>query len=435
MLDQFKNPPARYRTIAFDATDKPLLMREVKIEFDRMMVEANLPASLKLPAAIGSTSPYFRLFMDYATRVRYALSLGRRKAQIALMRPSTQQRSDFFEFYDSNLPMEHVSHDVIDEDAIVGATVVDQSLICSYSRYEMLIMPPMDAIRYETALKIQEFVDDGGQVMAAMPVPTRDSQGKKHAEVESIFAEIFKSKSCEREPVVQTNNGAILIKTYNPHELEDVLRNCICMAIKPEVSIKSDGRQCRDITFVHRTCKEAEIFFFANSSTTAHQVQLSIRCDKAPHILDPETGEQIALTNCTQQGNRTILLHNFEGCGSLLLYFDDEPSLAVPTPQSEYGQQITIPDDWNIDDDHIDTVVYSRNVLIPEFLRGQRVIIKVDDQPDIVEFIINGAAAGTRLWPPYEMDITALVKPGINEITLKVMAALRPLGNTSINIY
>ncbi|MEN6357432.1 MAG: glycosyl hydrolase [Armatimonadota bacterium] len=438
MLDQFKNPPAQYRTIEFDNTaDSPqILIRELKMEFDRRAAGIDTLPFMRLPKAIRSDSPYFRFYIDYAARVRYALSHGQRRAQVALLMPSMGSSSDFFEFYNANLPLEHVSHDVIDEDAIISATSVDQSLICPSNRYEMLILPPIDAVRYETALKIQEFVDDGGRVMATMPIPTKDSHGKKDSEVRSIFHEIFGAGSGKNGPVIELDNGAILVQTQEPSELAPTLRDCISMAIKPDVSITSAGRQCREITFVHHIYEDNDIFFFANSSPDAREVQLSIRCDKAPHILDPETGEQIALINCTQQGSRTILLHRFEGCGSLTLCFDYEPSLTVPTPQFEHGRQIILSGEWSTTSDNTGAALYSQKTLIPEFMRSQRVIAKLEDSPDIVEFIINGASAGARLWPPYEMDITALVKPGPNEVTLKVISSPSiPLGRAEINIY
>jgi hypothetical protein len=70
------------------------------------------------------------------------------------------------------------------------------------------------------------------------------------------------------------------------------------------------------------------------------------------------------------------------------------------------------------------TGVYKQTAHIPEFLRGQRVILSVGKPADILEFVVNGASAGVRAWAPYEVDITNLVKPGQNSIEIKVTNSL-----------
>lgn len=66
------------------------------------------------------------------------------------------------------------------------------------------------------------------------------------------------------------------------------------------------------------------------------------------------------------------------------------------------------------------TASYRQTVYIPEFARGQRVILRAIDPTDVIEFVVNGAIAGLRPWAPYEADITPLVTPGPNVIELRV---------------
>jgi hypothetical protein len=468
MLDSFKKPPAKFRnTKPGQENKKPVLMRELKREFDRLAIsDADLS---EISSIMTDDCPHSKLIVDYISRVSYTLSLGKRKAQAALLK--SYRSNDFFDFFDSELPHAHVSYDVVDEAAICKATAIDQRLITSENEYELLILPPMESIAYTTAIKIQEFVEDGGRMIATRPLPTRDSGGNKHEEIASIFSEIGKNapengvllvdnelmesaaklresvrpsdnqNNARREPRPPTRpsrddeNPVEPKKSCKSRKTEySHLRELVCLAIKPDVSIRSGNKECRDIICTHRIWQGAEIFFFANSSNELHEVQLSIRCDKAPHILDPETGKRIALVNCTQIGSRTILLHRFESCGSLMLCFDDQPSLAIPTPYCEFGDEMELPGNWNVVDNENETC-FSQTVMIPEFLNIQRVVMSLEEPLDIVEFIVNGAMAGTRLWPPYEMDITALVKPGPNEITLKFNHGSHFCGKGKITIY
>ena len=72
------------------------------------------------------------------------------------------------------------------------------------------------------------------------------------------------------------------------------------------------------------------------------------------------------------------------------------------------------------------TAVYSQTVDIPAFHQNQTVLVRTEDAPDVIEFIVNDACAGVRAWTPYESDITHLIKPGPNRIELRVT-------NTSAN--
>jgi hypothetical protein len=70
------------------------------------------------------------------------------------------------------------------------------------------------------------------------------------------------------------------------------------------------------------------------------------------------------------------------------------------------------------------TATYKQTVQIPTFAQGQRVIICAHCAGGIVEFVVNGAVACLRPWASYEADITALVKPGANQIELRVTNSL-----------
>lgn len=73
------------------------------------------------------------------------------------------------------------------------------------------------------------------------------------------------------------------------------------------------------------------------------------------------------------------------------------------------------------------TMEYTREFELPAEYAGKRLVLKADPGRDVFEADVNGAKAGVCLWKPYEIDITDLVKPGKNTITVRVV-------NTLINI-
>jgi hypothetical protein len=48
-------------------------------------------------------------------------------------------------------------------------------------------------------------------------------------------------------------------------------------------------------------------------------------------------------------------------------------------------------------------------------------------QDDVLEVMINGQSAGVRLWAPYQVDVTDLLKTGENTLELRV-------ANTLVNL-
>lgn len=70
---------------------------------------------------------------------------------------------------------------------------------------------------------------------------------------------------------------------------------------------------------------------------------------------------------------------------------------------------------------------YRKRFTLPESFLGQRLFLHPDVGDDVVEVIVNGQPAGVRLWAPYQVDITDLVKPGENLLELRV-------ANTLVNL-
>ena len=66
------------------------------------------------------------------------------------------------------------------------------------------------------------------------------------------------------------------------------------------------------------------------------------------------------------------------------------------------------------------TAAYTRSFTLPDVPADTKLIVSVDDVKDSVEIVVNGRTADVRLWRPWDADITGLVRPGENELTLKV---------------
>ena len=71
--------------------------------------------------------------------------------------------------------------------------------------------------------------------------------------------------------------------------------------------------------------------------------------------------------------------------------------------------------------------VYHRSFYLPESFAEQRVFLEPEMHDDVLEVLVNSQSAGVRLWEPYGVEITSLLKPGENTLELRV-------ANTLVNL-
>jgi hypothetical protein len=75
------------------------------------------------------------------------------------------------------------------------------------------------------------------------------------------------------------------------------------------------------------------------------------------------------------------------------------------------------------------TGTYRQTVDLPEGAEGHRSFLVAPMTDDVLEVHVNGQRAGVRLWDPYEVEITDLVRSGSNEVSISVTNTLANLLN------
>jgi len=75
------------------------------------------------------------------------------------------------------------------------------------------------------------------------------------------------------------------------------------------------------------------------------------------------------------------------------------------------------------------TATYRGTFDLPEGFAGHRAFLEAPMGDDVLEVSMNGRSAGVRLWDPYEVEVTDLLEPGTNEVSLSVTNTLANLLN------
>ncbi|HEX5936587.1 MAG TPA: glycosyl hydrolase [Actinomycetota bacterium] len=75
------------------------------------------------------------------------------------------------------------------------------------------------------------------------------------------------------------------------------------------------------------------------------------------------------------------------------------------------------------------TATYRTTVEVPEAFDAHRLFLEIPARDDVIEVSVNGRSAGVRLWDPYEVEVTDLLTPGANELSIAVTNTLANLLN------
>jgi hypothetical protein len=330
--------------------------------------------------------------------------------------------------------------------------------------HSILVVPPTNRIPLATLRKIDAFVASGGKVISVGRAPSMDPEGATSAELTGLASKLFPA------PVADASG----------------LGEALHQAVKPDLTV--DPAVADSLGFIRRKLPDGDVYFVVN--TTNHPVESTAAFATAYAAgarWNPETGS----TNGrgVAPGEVALKLAPYE---SAVYVFGKAPvrsATAAPwTTLADLSGEWTTeftgtkktlpagrPTDWAADAatrNYSGEVVYRRDVTLatlpkgPVYLEvegGNAVAMPGEVPPTVSDPIqrpagaplpnplvtrtgpgmrayfdgpireaalvtINGKPAGALWHPPYRLDISGLVKPGLNHIEIRVY-------NTALNAW
>jgi alpha-L-rhamnosidase len=330
--------------------------------------------------------------------------------------------------------------------------------------HQILVIPPTDRIPVGTLNKIAAFAYAGGKVISVGRAPSMDPEGK---------------------PLGTAAFGAIVKSAVEVSD-EAHLANALHTAVKPDFQLPArDSAASSQLGFIRRKLAAADIYFVANTGNQPIDTTASFTTShKNAEMWDPDN----ATVSVASTESLPIHLAPYE---SRVLVFSDLPSPAKPAlhPAGPVGR-VDISSAWRVEfpgihrsvpepelKDWIDDpstlhysgeAIYTRDVAInslplaPVFLEvaggkalpgspsspPEHAVLGPDGLPnplitrpgpgmhayydapirEAALVTVNGQPAGALWHPPYRLDITKLLKPGVNQIQIHVY-------NTALNAW
>jgi hypothetical protein len=355
----------------------------------------------------------------------------------------------------------HFDFDYVNSDVLLhGATATPGRLrLASGIDYRLLVLPnDLHMLSLPLLRRIHTLVDEGAVLLGPRPAgsPSLADGEEGQAEVRKLADELW-GKGDAAAGGHAFGRG----KVYEGKSIEDVLAAEGALPdftwgpaknVGAEIPYSlPEGDSDLDLVFIHRTDGQREIYFAATQKHHSFDVLASFRVTgKKPQMWHPESGETEALGYRFEHGQTVVRLH-FDAQGSVFVVF--EPGAAAPSrsvPGRTQAQlaivdgpwKLIFPPNWGAPSEtgfpalmswtqsaeagvkyFSGRAIYHKQIDAPKgcFKPGAKVLLDLGMVKEIAEVAVNGKSVGGIQWkPPFVVDVTGALKPGTNELSVKV---------------
>ncbi|WP_187774913.1 glycosyl hydrolase [Pedobacter sp. BS3] len=211
-------------------------------------------------------------------------------------------------------------------------------------------------------------------------------------------------------------------------------------------------RQGEDaIAWIHRRIGNNEVYFVSSQVATPNQSEMVFRVQgKVPELWDAETGKRYKPETWAEEGGRTKVSITFPPMGSVFVVFkpasEATATLPVYNAEQKVKSQMALNGIWNVSfpagygapatarlaagslTENADpgikyfsgTAAYQTDITLAKKQLQSNVILDLGKVRNLAEVLVNNVSAGVLWKPPFKADITSLLKPGKNTLTVKV---------------
>ena len=300
--------------------------------------------------------------------------------------------------------------------------------------YRLLALPEQTVISLPVLRKLKELVAAGATIVGPKPATASGLKNavRNDAEVKAIADKLW------------SPGGVISGQTAR-----EVLR---AEGVPPDFAWQTKDGTEPEIDFIHRRAGSAEIYFVANRSTNAAAVNCTFRVEgKAPELWDAVSGEHHFAASYGEQAGRTMLPLALPPCGSRVVVFREPAQKHPATAESntasfttlaaldgpwmvsfdpKWGGPASVPFDslvsWTESAEpgikfYSGTAIYRQSFVSPTEAAGKSVWLDLGEVRELAEVKVNGQSCGITWSPPFRVEISRALKPGVNELQVEVV--------------
>jgi hypothetical protein len=381
-------------------------------------------------------------WVNYLSRTSFLLQQGHFGADLVYFYGEDSNLTAIFANKAPDIPAGY-GFDYVNADALIHELKVVNGRIVTPSgmSYRVLGLDPYSRHMSLPVLRaIYKLANDGATI--AGPKPEDDpSLSNDEAEFSKLNSELFGDGT----GVHKVGKGTV----YAGQPLEEVFN---AMHLVPDFDYTKPDADAR-LLFVHRRLANGDIYFIDNRGDHSEQVDATFRVTgKAPELWHSDT-DKIEPASFKIAGGHTTVPLKLEPWGTVFVVFRKPATTNERTlPAAIDTQLTTIGGPWAVSfqpgrgappsitldtlaswSDNSDPGVkyfsgigtYTKTVDVPaDWLRGNTHIwIDLGDVKNLAEISVNGKPLGQVWHAPYRLDATTALKPGANQISIKVTNA------------
>ncbi len=406
-----------------------------------------------------------RPFMDYVARVSYMLQQGTFVADLAYLLPEGAPST--MPFWDSGVnpaPPPGYDYDYINTDVLLHHTTADASGIHldSGMTYRVLVLPPTQQMTPEVLHKLHELVAAGAIILGTRPIasPSLEHYPNADSEVHALAIDLWGDTDGVANNQHHFGKGTI----YSGLALSDLLAR---LRIEPDFAA---GESDHAPAWIHRRLSDGDTYFVANQSDQPTHLAVRLRATGSNiQVWRPIDGSAVAASATpgglleNYSGNRqpglqpptytlepsfTTVQLDLAPRESLFIVLRNHGQPLSPAPQPANQRVASILGPWTVTfpprlgapssvrldklnfwTDSSDpgvkffsgTATYSASFTAPaSAVRAKRLILHIDNVRDIARIKINGKTTGLVWAPPYDIDVTGMLRAGANRVEIAV---------------
>lgn len=381
------------------------------------------------------------LFVSYIKRANYMLQQGQNIADVAYF--IGEDAPKMTGIRDPEIPKGY-SYDYINAEVIErDLTVKDGKLVLPHgTSYRVLVLPKLETMRPSVLKKIEQLVADGAVILGPPPSrsPSMENYPVADQEVNALAKKMWGDLS-----VKQRSYGKGTI--YTDMELKEVLDRS---GVIPDCQFGEND----PVLYVHRTAGDNEIYFITNQSDRTITVSPQFRVQgKVPELWDVVTGSIRPLPAFIQGKESTTVPLQLEAYESGFIVFrktgkpaatgveDNYPKPEIITKIDQPWQVLFESDqykrgpaqpvtfstltDWSKHEDesiryYSGTAIYKTTFDVKKKPEG-KLFVDLGQVTAMAKIKINGKYVGGVWTAPYRIEVSDVIRDGINELEVEVV--------------
>lgn len=380
-----------------------------------------------------------KAWTDYLSRSCYMLQQGKFVADIIYYYGEDNNITSLFGKKLPDIP-EGYNYDFVNTDALLNLLSVKNNKLVTASgmQYNVLVLDANSThIPLKVLQKIQTLVKAGAIVAGPKPASTTGLKEDTNA-FNTLVNELWGSNDSPK-----TVGTGKVFPTQNIRQVLDALQ------LQPDFEYTKPDPKTQ-LLFVHRKLPTQEFYWMNSRSDKNENIEASFRiAGKAVEIWHPETGRKEPASYTIENGRTKVLLQLTPNDAVFVVFGKSSNSSAVTVPEIKETLLATLDKPWRIAfqkdrgapanitvnklsswTDNTDngvkyfsgTAAYTQTIdaAADWFKKDAGLWIDLGDVKNIAEVLVNGKPAGIVWKHPFQVDISALLKPGKNNLEIRV---------------